>query len=214
MSAGEKESMFFAQIGIGSMENFSYLFADENSKEGMLIDPAFDHEKLCQVIKKESINLTRIVLTHHHYDHVNAANAVKARTGAEIFCHRETVGLLRGGAAHDKLIDDGDHFMVGENEVKVIHTPGHAPGSLCLIVADRWLITGDTLFVGDCGRSDLPGGDFAALFGSLQKIKQLPDHLIVCSGHNYGSEKLRQLGDEKRLNPVLLAPDLEAFKKC
>lgn len=205
--------MHFSQINVGNMANFSYLFADEQSREGMLIDPAFDHEKICGLVKKESINLTHIVLTHHHYDHVNAAEAVKARTGAQIFCHPETVPLLHGSSACDKMLNDGDSFVIGSEKVEVLHTPGHAPGSICLIVANKWLVTGDTLFINDCGRSDLPGGDFKTLFQSLQKIKTLPDHLIVCSGHDYGPARTRTLGEEKAANPVLLAPDLAAFSK-
>lgn len=205
--------MIFVQIKVGSMANFSYLFADEASREGMLIDPAFDHEKLCDQIKKESINLTHIILTHHHFDHVNAAEAVKARTGAEIFCHPDSVPLLRGNSTYDKLLNDGDKFMLGTSLVKVIHTPGHAPGSICLEVADKWLVTGDTLFIGDCGRTDLPGGEIETLFASLQKLKRLPDHLLVCSGHDYGPARLRSLGEEKTANPVLIAPDLAAFCK-
>lgn len=195
------------------MANFSYVFADEGSREAILIDPAFDHEKLCRHLKDNSLNLTRIILTHHHYDHVNASTQVKARTGAEIYCHPETTPLLKGNASNDRHLHDGDRFNLGDKTVEVIHTPGHAPGSVCLIVADEWLVTGDTLFIGDCGRTDLPGGSIETLFSSLQKIKKLPDHLIVCSGHNYGPAKLRSLGEEKRLNPVLLATTLDELKR-
>lgn len=205
--------MIFEQFIVGNMSNFSYLFADEETHEGFAVDPAFDHEKIIQVVKSHSVNLTRIILTHHHFDHVNAADSLKARTGAEIICHRETSTLLRGNTSYDKLIDDGDTFKIGNNVVSCLHVPGHAPGSICLVVGDKWLVTGDTLFIGDCGRSDLPGGDIAALFKSLQKIKQLPDHLIVCSGHNYGPAKLRTLGEEKISNPVLIADSFEKFYK-
>lgn len=205
--------MIFEQMVVGNMANFSYIFADETTREGLLVDPAFDHEKLCRFLKENSINLTHIVLTHHHFDHVNAAEAVKARTGAEIFCHSETVPLLHGSAAYDRLLNDGDTFRIGSESIRIIHTPGHAPGSICLVVAEKWLITGDTLFIGDCGRSDLPGGDFKILYKSLQKLKSLPDHLIVCSGHNYGPARLRTLGEEKELNPVLTAKSLEDFAK-
>ncbi|GAB4281435.1 MAG: MBL fold metallo-hydrolase [Candidatus Rifleibacteriota bacterium] len=205
--------MIFEQFTVGNMENFSYLFADEESKEGFIVDPAHDHEKILRVVKQHSVNLTRILLTHHHYDHVNAAEAVKARTGAEIICHRETAALLRGNSTYDKLIDEGDRFHVGKDEVSCLHVPGHAPGSICLVVADKWLVTGDTMFIGDCGRADLAGGNIEELFASLQKIKQLPDHLIVCPGHNYGPVKLRTLGEEKRLSKVLLARNLEEFYK-
>lgn len=205
--------MIFEQIAVGSMSNFSYLFADEKTREGFVVDPAFDHEKIVQLVKKNSINLTKIILTHHHFDHVNAAEAVKARTGAEIICHKETSILLRGSSPYDKLIEDGDTFKVGNALVSCKHVPGHAPGSICLVVDDKWLVTGDTLFIGDCGRSDLPGGSIKTLYESLQKIKTLSDHLIVCSGHDYGPAKLRTLGEEKVQNPVLLADSLESFHK-
>ncbi len=206
--------MIFVQISVGKMDNYSYLFADPVSHEGLVIDPAFDHDKILAVIRTNDVNLTRIVLTHHHYDHINASTQIKAHTGAEIICHRETAPLLHGGAAYDRLIDDGYSFKIGDSIKAVcLHTPGHAPGAICVVINDQWLVTADTMFVGDCGRADLPGSDPAALFASLQRLKTLPDHLIVCPGHNYGPAPTRTLGEEKRLNRTLLAPNLEAFYK-
>jgi glyoxylase-like metal-dependent hydrolase (beta-lactamase superfamily II) len=203
--------MIFQQIPTGKMQNFTYLFADSETGEGMIIDPAFDAEKIMQVLKEYRVNLQRIILTHHHYDHVNAAQPIKARTGAEIFCHPETVALLKGEASHDRLIHDKDQFKLGNAEVKCLHTPGHAPGSLCLIVNNKWLVTGDTLFIGDCGRADLPGGSLEELYNSMQKIKKLNKGLIVCPGHNYGKTPLNTLGEEMQSNPVLKANSLTEF---
>ena len=206
--------MIFAQISIGKMQNYSYLFADPVSHEGLVIDPAFDHERILKVIKEQGVNLTHIVLTHHHFDHINATPQLKSHTGAEVICHRDTAPLLHGGASYDRLIDDGYSFKLGDSvKVTCLHSPGHAPGALCLVVNDQWLVSGDTLFVGDCGRADLPGSDPAALFKSLQRLKALPDHLIVCPGHNYGPAPTRTLGEEKRLNPTMLARSLEEFYK-
>jgi glyoxylase-like metal-dependent hydrolase (beta-lactamase superfamily II) len=205
--------MIFEQLSIGNMHNFCYLFADPESREGFVVDPAFDHNKILAAIKKNRINLTRIVLTHHHFDHINAANQIKSQSGAEIICHRETTPLLHGAASCDRQIDDGYTFNSGVIKVTCLHTPGHAPGSLCLIVADKWLVSGDTLFVNDCGRADLAGSDPKALFNSLQRIKTLPDHLIVCPGHNYGPSPTRTLGEEKRLNPTLVAKNYDTFCK-
>ena len=206
--------MIFAQLSVGKMQNYSYLFADPTSREGLLIDPAFDHEHILATIKEQGINLTKIILSHHHFDHINATAQIKSHTGAEVICHRETASLLHGSASYDRLIDDGYSFRLGENaEVICIHTPGHAPGSLCVIVDNRWLVTADTLFIGDCGRADLPGSDPEALFKSLQKLKLLPDHLIVCPGHDYGTAPTRTLGEEKRSNPTLIATSLEEFYK-
>lgn len=204
--------MIFAQISVGKMQNYSYLFADPVSREGVVIDPAFDHDAILAAIRNGGVNLTRIVLTHHHFDHINATSQLKAHSGAEVICHRETAPLLHGGAAYDRLVDDGYSFKIGEYIRAVcLHTPGHAPGGLCLVINDQWLVTGDTLFIGDCGRADLPGSDPQALYKSLQRLKTLPDHLIVCPGHNYGPAPTRTLGEEKRLNPTLLAASLEEF---
>lgn len=206
--------MIFVQLAVGKMQNYSYLFADRASHEGFVVDPAFDHEKILAAIKEHGINLTRIILTHHHFDHINATAAIKTHTGAEVICHRDTAPLLQGGASYDRLIDDGYSFVCGDNKtVRCLHTPGHAPGSLCLIVDDKWLVTADTLFIGDCGRADLPGSEPESLFASLQKLKTLPDHLIVCPGHNYGPAPTRSLGEEKRSNPTLQAASFQEFIK-
>ncbi|MBU1106425.1 MAG: MBL fold metallo-hydrolase [Candidatus Riflebacteria bacterium] len=205
--------MIFEQLNLGNMQNFSYLFADSLTHEGFIIDPAFDHVVIMEAVKRLKINLTRIILTHHHFDHINAANPIKSQTGAEIICHRETAPLLHGGASYDRLIDDNYSFTTGNSKIVCLHTPGHAPGSLCLIVSDKWLITGDTLFINDCGRADLAGSSPKALFESLQRLKALPDHLIVCPGHNYGPAPTRILGKEKQLNPTLLAKNIEEFCK-
>ncbi len=206
--------MIFEQISVGRMQNYSYLFADPVSHEGLLIDPAFDRDKIMVIIREKKIDLKTIILSHHHFDHINAANEIKAHTGAEVICHRDTAPLLHGDASYDRLVDDGFRCRLGERiEAVCLHTPGHAPGSLCIIVNDQWLVTADTLFIGDCGRADLPGSDPAALFASLQKLKTLPDHLIVCPGHDYGPAPSRTLGEEKRSNRTLLAANLEEFYK-
>jgi glyoxylase-like metal-dependent hydrolase (beta-lactamase superfamily II) len=205
--------MIFEQLSLGNMHNYTYLFADELTREGFIVDPGFDHDKILATIRKHKVNLTRIILTHHHYDHIAAANQVKAQTGAEILCHRETAPLLHGAASYDRLIDEGYSFNLGNNKIVCLYTPGHAPGSLCLLVADKWLVTGDTMFINDCGRADLAGSDPKLLFASLQRLKSLPDHLIVCCGHNYGPYPTRTLGEEKRLNPTMNARNLDEFCK-
>jgi len=207
--------MLMEQISVGGMGNFVYLFASKEGGEGVIVDPGFDAERIVEASKRHKLNISRIILTHHHYDHVDAAMAVKARTGAKILAHAETERFLQGGAALDGKLADGDSFTLepGGEKVTVLHTPGHAPGSICLIVDNRWLITGDTLFIDNCGRTDLPGGDVKALYRSLQKIKHLSDDLTLMTGHDYGSVPCRTLGEEKRLNLVLQASTFEAFAK-
>lgn len=203
--------MLFEQISVGGMGNFAYLCADREGGEACLVDPAHDAEKLLARAKELKLNVTRILLTHHHFDHLNAAMTMKARTGARVLAHAETARLAAGSVSVDDHLADGDSFSLGSETVQVLHTPGHAPGSLCFVIGGQWLITGDTLFVDNCGRTDLPGGDPRVLFESLQRLKQLPDTLVVCSGHNYGSVPTRTLGEEKRRNPVLKATTYAEF---
>lgn len=203
--------MIFEQFIVGSMQNFCYIFADKDTLEGFVVDPAFDPEQILNKIKQHKINLTRIILTHHHFDHINAATRVKASTGAKVCCHPQTV--LQGEVDRDILLEDNDSFKVGEKTVKCFHTPGHAPGSICLQVDDKWLITGDTLFIGNCGRADLQDSNPEDLFTSLQRLKKLPDNLMVCSGHNYGAAKARTLAEEKAQNPALKAKNLDEFMR-
>lgn len=203
--------MIFEQFNVGQMYNYCYLFADDSTKEGFIVDPSFEPEKIQQRIKKHGVNLTKIFLTHHHFDHVNAADSVKTGTGARIICHKDSVLHLQGEASHDDLIDDNDILKIGEISVRCIHTPGHAPGSICLIVNEKYLITGDTLFIGNCGRADLPGSNPEELFNSLQKIKELDGNLIVCPGHHYGSTPMRTLAEEIKLNPTLKASNYSEF---
>jgi hydroxyacylglutathione hydrolase len=205
--------MQVTQIAVGAMANVSYLIMDESTGHAVLVDPAFDAERLVAEVRAAHANLTGLVLTHHHDDHINAAVAVKARTGATIFASPRTRDLVRGSVVVDRTVDDGEGIPCGNEVLRVFHTPGHAPGSICLDVAGRWLITGDTLFIGDCGRADLDGGDPAVLFASLQRLKRLDDRLIVCPGHQYGPVPQRSLGEEKRLNPALVAETLEAFRR-
>lgn len=205
--------MKMLQIRVGSMQNFCYIFFDEISLAGFVVDPAFDQRKIIETIKENKLDIGHIVLTHHHHDHINATAAIKSHTGAQIICHQETARLLHGDADYDNLIEDGFSLKTGEHKTLCLHTPGHAPGSLCLIVADKWLVTADTLFIGDCGRADLKGSNPEDLFRSLQRLKQLSDDLIVCPGHDYGKMPTRKLGEEKRSNPALLAASFADFMK-
>jgi len=204
--------MFLETIRVGPMGNFCYLIGDQDGGRGIVVDPAFDAGKIVAAVKARRLNLSCIVLTHHHFDHINAASAVKARTGATVLGHKESERYIHGDIRLDAYAVDGASLdWDGCGTVDIIHTPGHAPGGICLIVDGRWLITGDTLFIGNCGRTDLEGGNAQALYGSLERIKRLPDGLIVCPGHDYGPAPSRTLGEEKKLNPALAAASYEEF---
>lgn len=203
--------MIIEQIAVGPMANFSYLIADREGGEAVVIDPAFETDPITAKAQSLKVSIALIVLTHHHFDHVNAASALKSTTGARIIAHEAATYLLHGSVYVDRTVRDGDLIPCGGEMLKVIHTPGHTPDGICLLVDNKWLLTGDTLFIGNCGRTDLPGGSQEELFESLQKLKRLPDHLIVLPGHDYGRAATAELGAEKRLNAAIAASTRDEF---
>lgn len=203
--------MFIEQIAVGPMENFSYLIADREGGEAVVVDPAFETDPITAKAQSLKVSIELIILTHHHFDHVNAASALQSITGARIIAHESAAHLLHGSVCVDRTVKDGDLIQCGSGTLKVIHTPGHTPDGICLLVDDKWLLTGDTLFIGNCGRTDLPGGSPEELFESLQKLKRLPDHLIVLPGHDYGRASTAALGEEKRLNSAMSASTRDEF---
>ena len=185
------------QIEVGNMQNFTYILEDERSGEGIIIDPSWDLDKIEQVIKRNDLKIRYIVNTHHHFDHILGNEAMKKSTSAKIIQHEASE------LKFDIAVTDGDKISFGDYELLVIHTPGHSKDSICL-VGDGKIFSGDTLFVGNCGRIDLPGGSSKELYHSLLDIiNNLDDNLVLYSGHNYGSTPTSTLGNEKETNFVM-----------
>jgi hydroxyacylglutathione hydrolase len=204
--------MIFRQIPIGMMQNFTYLIGDEKLKECAIVDIGWNPEEVIEIAGSEGLKITKIILTHYHYDHIQKINELALKTGAEVYFHEHDSAQIKKTIGQNPL---NTHFLkdklkVGGIEIKVIHTPGHTPGSVCLLVKDK-LMTADTLFVGAIGRTDLPGGDAAVLFDSLQKIKKLDDKIEVYPGHDYGDEPHSTIGSEKKYNPYLRAKTKKEF---
>ena len=192
--------MIFEQIPVGSMENFSYLIGDEDSKEGAVVDPGWEAGKILDIVKKHGLNVKIILMTHSHYDHSDALKEIADATDAIVYVHEmEESEVKKLEISGIKAIKDNDEIKIGKIKIKVIHTPGHSPGSVCFLV-DNKLITGDTLFVGNIGRTDLPGGDVKIMTESLKKLKKLDDDIEVYPGHDYGSKKSSTIGHEKKHN--------------
>jgi glyoxylase-like metal-dependent hydrolase (beta-lactamase superfamily II) len=185
------------QIPVGPMQNFSYIVEDESTHEAIIIDPSWDLDKITQLVEEQNLNPKYIVNTHWHDDHTRGNEELAAEISAKIVQHE--VSTLQ----NDMTVKDGDSIKFGCSELVVYHTPGHSKDSICL-VGDGKIFSGDTLFVGNCGRIDLPGGSSRELYHSLfDVISNLDDGLIMYPGHDYGSAQTSTIGNEKMTNPVM-----------
>ena len=189
--------MIVHQLEVGNMRNFSYIVEDDDTGEAIVIDPSWELVELEFVIKQKGLKIKYIVNTHHHFDHTLGNEAMAESVNAPIIQHE--LSELK----HDISVRDGDLIKFGRSKLKVIHTPGHSEDSICL-VGDGKIFSGDTLFVGNCGRVDLPGGSARDLYHSLfDVLYQLDDDLKMYPGHNYGSFITSTIGKEKKTNLVM-----------
>jgi len=188
--------MIIKQIAIGYLDNFSYVVGCESTRKALVIDPGPDVERIVSLAADENLEIVTIVNTHGHGDHTAGNAKLKSRTGAQIVIH-ELDGDRYPDA--DVLLCHEKTLQLGEITFDVIHTPGHTPGGICLQARGN-LFTGDTLFVGDSGRTDLAGGDRPTLGKSIRRLMELPDHTVVWPGHDYGPTPSSTIGWEKRNN--------------
>jgi hydroxyacylglutathione hydrolase len=195
------------QLELGPMANFGYLVADQAAGLAAAIDPSFDGRPLQREAEALGLRIAYVLLTHGHPDHVEDAERLARDAGAKIAAHR----LSR--VRKDVELEDGTVLQLGGIALHVLHTPGHTPDSCCFLAGSA-LFTGDTLFVGECGRVDLPGSSVAAMHDSLVRIlRGLPDELTVYPGHDYGRAPTSTLGFEKAHNYTLKPRTLEEFER-
>lgn len=208
--------MIFKQLMVGSMGVCSYIIGCEETKKGAVVDPGGDENRILDEVRSLGLEIEYIIATHGHPDHVCGNRIIKEATGGAILMHEEDAEFFENPETQNYFsmlglepspptevkVKDGDIVRIGNLEFKVIHTPGHTPGGMCLYCAPN-LITGDTLFAGGVGRTDFPGGSYDALINSLKtKVLALPDDTIVWPGHGYGGMQ-STLAEERRSNPYL-----------
>jgi glyoxylase-like metal-dependent hydrolase (beta-lactamase superfamily II) len=188
--------MIIKQLDIGYMDNFSYIVGCEKTRQAMVIDPGSDTDQIMSTANNENLEIVMIVNTHGHGDHTAGNAALKERTGAKIIIHDNDAN---GYPQADVFLKDETSLQMGEINFEVIHTPGHTPGGVCLY-AQGHLFTGDTLFVGDSGRTDLAGGHRPTLGNSIRRLMALPDDTVIWPGHDYGPTPSSTIAWEKRHN--------------
>ncbi len=221
-------SLYFKQVEVGPMQNFVYLVGSTETRKVAVVDPAWDIEEILRLAAADEMEITHALVTHTHPDHVGSwlrgvhiegVEELLARTKAKVVVHKAEAEFLKSLSPSDIVkTESGDKISVGGIAIKLIHTPGHTPGSQCFLLEDlssggaSRLIAGDTLFVGSCGRVDFPGGNAEQMYESLtQKLMPLADDTILFPGHNYAVKKSSTIKEQKKTNPYLQFHSLSAF---
>ena len=218
------EPLYFKQLEIGPMQNYVYLFGDPETRHAAVVDAAWDIDRLVEIAGEDGYRITKNLVTHFHPDHlggdlmghsITGAVELAAKTGAKTYIQKLEVPFVHrvcGLSESDTVgVDPGDATDIGRVRVTFLHTPGHTPGSQCFLVGNT-CISGDTLFIGSCGRVDLPGSDAEDMYRSLtQTLAALPDETILLPGHNYADRPRSTIGDEKRTNMMMRFKSMKDF---
>ncbi|MCB9799172.1 MAG: MBL fold metallo-hydrolase [Candidatus Omnitrophica bacterium] len=204
-------NLYLRQIEVGPMENFVYLIGDKQKKECVIVDPAWEVDRVLRLAKEDGMTVTGGLVTHTHFDHVNGSEDLLSATKSKIYVHKNEAGYLKGMQSDVHPVESGDKLTIGDIEITFMHTPGHTPGSQCFLVQGR-LVSGDTLFINACGRCDLPGGNAEEMYHSLRRLSSLDEKTILLPGHNYSDHPTSTIAAENQNNPYLkIGESLETF---
>jgi hydroxyacylglutathione hydrolase len=221
--AVSESGVYLKQMELGPMQNFVYLIGDPLARECVVVDPAWEIDRILETAQADGYAITGALVTHTHQDHVGGSleswgmpgripgvEDLLEKVRAKVHVHKAEREFLPGFGSDLVKVDNHDTLQVGRLTIEFLHTPGHTPGSQCFLVDGR-LVSGDTLFIGSCGRTDLPGSDPTEMYYSLtQRLAALPDDTLLLPGHNYGGAS-STIGQEKRQNPFLRFASLGEF---
>ncbi|AKJ05735.1 glyoxylase-like metal-dependent hydrolase (beta-lactamase superfamily II) [Archangium gephyra] len=209
------EALYVRQLKLGSMDNFVYLVGPKDSDEVLVVDPAWDVNAIEKALVEDGKRLVGVFVSHCHGDHTNGIPELLSNHDVPVYAQRAEVDFsadlreLASGAL--RQLGPGDTLTVGGRSFQALHTPGHTPGSHCLLAQDA-LVSGDTVFINGCGRCDMRGGDPEAMYRSLsQVLLKVPDSTRLFPGHDYASVPVAAMSDVRQHNPYFAFPDVSAF---
>ena len=189
-------------LTLGAYQTNCYIIHDDRAKTCCVIDPGYNPETVLDQVYSLGLTVEAVLLTHGHFDHVGGVKDIAAETGCQVYLCGEDLSmppqLTAGPLYYTNAYGEGDQLHLAGLDISVIHTPGHTPGSVCLLIGDA-MFCGDTLFAGSCGRTDLPGGSHTAMLSSLHRRSGLQTNYRIYPGHGEDST----LAEEKRYNPYL-----------
>lgn len=224
----EKTPLILRQLELGPMENYIYILGDEESKDCVVIDPAWDVDAIRVAAAKDGLNIKAALITHGHPDHTNGINTLLETHDIPVYVSEHEASFYKPIGENIKEVKASDVFELGKMNIEFLHTPGHTPGSQCFLVkapkgtyhgsatesfdSDTLLVSGDTLFLDGCGRCDLPGGDAEVLYETIENtLLKLPNNTVIFPGHNYHHLCCDSLEHQKHTNPYLNYDNLHGF---
>jgi glyoxylase-like metal-dependent hydrolase (beta-lactamase superfamily II) len=216
------ETLYLKQMECGPMQNYVYLIGDPATRQAAVVDPAWDVEGIVQAARQDDYTISKVLITHTHQDHtggdlfghyIPGVVELLELVDVPVYVHKTETHILKKVPASSKVSTENNQVidLGGDVRIRLLHTPGHTPGSQCFLVQQR-LISGDTLFIGACGRVDLPNSNPEEMYDSLtNKLMRLDDTTVLYPGHNYARKPTSTIGDERQQNPYVQFTSLHAF---
>jgi hydroxyacylglutathione hydrolase len=219
------ETLYLKQLQCGPMQNYVYLIGDPLTRQAAVVDPAWEVERIVHTAAADGYAITKVLITHTHQDHTGGelfGNYIPGvvelleQVDVPVYVHTTETHVLKNVPASSKVGTENNQVITlgGDVQITLLHTPGHTPGSQCFLVQNR-LVSGDTLFIGACGRVDLPNSSPQDMYDSLtNKLMRLPDHTVLYPGHNYARKPTSTIGEERQHNPYVQFVSLPDFLRA
>lgn len=205
--------LYLKQMELGPMENFVYLVGSAKTREVFVVDPAWQVDTVLRAAKEDGLKIVGALISHYHFDHTNGIEELLNAVDVPVYVNKKDLPYMDAQKDVLKSVEPGAKVKAGDVEIEMVHTPGHTPGSQCFHTRGH-LISGDTLFINACGRTDLPGGSAKELYHSLTgTLMKMDDATVLCPGHNYAEKPVTTMGEQKKHNPYLMCDSLENFLK-